>query len=224
MAHGRRRASSISAAPPSRAARWPRRQAARSRRSAATARFDGITNGALNNKGIVLVNSQTRLDLAGTINNTGTINEDQEGNSGSTRDSHHRPDGHADRRRQGARCRPTRSTRSTAAAARNQLVNVNNTISGAGQIGTGTSMFLVNQAGGHHQRQSDAALDRSTPAATSLPTPARWRAPARGGLVIWTTAVNNAGGTIQAVGAGSHVDLQQRLHRRRHAEDHAAAG
>ncbi len=46
--------------------------------------LDGITAGMLNNKGTVQVIDQTHLSLVGVINNTGLINENQTSNTGST--------------------------------------------------------------------------------------------------------------------------------------------
>ncbi len=134
--------------------------------------LDGITYGAMKNTGTLLVADQTRLDLAGTINNTGSILVDQESTTLSTTMRLTSPDRYAAGRRQGGdveQCaQPVIGN-----SASNTLVNVDNTISGAGEIGAAASMFLVNQTKGvinanqttalivryrrqhHHQRRHD---------------------------------------------------------------------
>ena len=92
-----------------------------------------------------------------------------------------------------------------------QFVNVDNTISGAGAIGGGANMILVNQTKGVINANGFNALTVRTDAniITNAGTMEATSAVAsNGGLVIFNTAVNNAGGTIQALGALAHVNLQ----------------
>ena len=86
-----------------------------------------------------------------------------------------------------------------------QLVNVNNTISGAGQIGVG-QLNLVNQAAGVIDATGTNALVLGTGADLIFNT-GIIESTSAGGLVLQNSAVDNAGGTVEAVGAGSHVDL-----------------
>jgi hypothetical protein len=166
--------------------------------------LDGITNGVLNNKGIVLVNSQTRLDLAGVINNTGTINVDQEGNSGST--SIRLTSQEVTLTGTGkVLLSPNALNQIYSSSGSNTLINVNNTIAGAGQLGAG-QLTLVNQAAGNINANQAVALTLNTGSNLDTNT-GTLQDTGTGGLVIQSTAVNNAGGTIQAAGAGAHVDL-----------------
>ena len=167
--------------------------------------LDGITNGVLNNKAVVLVNTQTQLDLSGVINNTGSIVLDQEGNSGSTRLRVISQDVTL----QGAgKVLMSANTLNQifGSAGNNRLVNVDNTISGAGQIGVGASMFLINQTKGIINANQTVSLTIAT-GANLVTNTGTLQATGTGGLVISGTSVNNAGGTIQAVGANTHVDL-----------------
>ncbi len=91
------------------------------------------------------------------------------------------------------------------------LINVDNTIAGAGVIGGAANMILVNQAKGVINANQETSLTVRTDAKiiTNAGTmESTGTAALNGGLVIWNTAVNNEGGTIQAVGAQANVDLQ----------------
>ncbi len=89
-----------------------------------------------------------------------------------------------------------------------RLVNVNNTIEGAGQLGVG-QIVLINQAAGVIDANgvnalflnSGQQLINNTGLIESTGTAA-----GNGGLVIQSSLVN-AGGTIEANGANTHVDL-----------------
>jgi len=167
--------------------------------------LDGITNGVINNRGILLVNSQTQLDLSGVINNTSSILVDQEGNSGSTRLRLISQDVTL----QGAG-KVTLSANTLnqvyGAHGNNRLTNVDNTIAGGGQIGVGASLYLMNGAKGIISANTAAALTINT-GGNLVTNAGTMQATGTGGLVISSTAVNNAGGTIQSVGANTHVDL-----------------
>src|ERR1700727_3398116 len=93
-----------------------------------------------------------------------------------------------------------------ASAASNTLVNVDNTVSGAGTIGGGANMFLVNQTKGIINANQSTALTVRTDA-NIITNAGTMEGTSTGGLVLWNTAVNNAGGTIEALGASAHVDL-----------------
>jgi hypothetical protein len=105
--------------------------------------LDGITVGVLNNAATVVVSDQTVLSLAGTINNTGTIAESQLSNGGSTQI-----------RIASQKVSLTGGGKLTMSnnslnqifgnSASNTLDNVNNTISGAGALGS-SSLTLVNR-------------------------------------------------------------------------------
>ena len=168
--------------------------------------LDGITAGMLNNNASILVNSQTQLDLAGTINNTGTINENQQGNSGSTRI---RVTSQQVNLQGGGKLimSPNALNQIFGSSSSNVLVNVDNAITGAGQLGAGTTMYLVNQTKGNINADQAVALTLNT-GGNLVTNTGTLQDTGTGGLVISSTAVNNAGGTIQAVGAGAHVDLQ----------------
>ncbi|MBS0643701.1 MAG: hypothetical protein JSS43_27890 [Proteobacteria bacterium] len=167
--------------------------------------LDGITNGPILNLGTVLVNDQTRLDLAGTINNVGSILLDQQSIGGAT-----------DLRlvaqnvvlQGGGQVLMSNNSlnRIYATDSTIQLVNVNNTIAGAGQLGANLALTLINQATGLINANQATALAVGTNGrlATNL---GLMESTNTGGLLIYNTPINNAGGTILATGAGSHVDL-----------------
>jgi len=84
-----------------------------------------------------------------------------------------------------------------------KLVNLTNTIDGAGLLGANSLTF-----------SNAGTVDANQPGSLTLNTGANlaintgvMESSNTGGLVILNTAVDNAGGTIQALVAGSHVDL-----------------
>ena len=84
-----------------------------------------------------------------------------------------------------------------------ELINQTNTISGAGQLGAASMTF-----------ENDALVDFNQTAALVLNTASNltinlgtMQSTGKGGLVILNTVVDNAGGMIQALPLGSHVDL-----------------
>ena len=84
-----------------------------------------------------------------------------------------------------------------------KLVNLTNTIDGAGLLGANSLTF-----------SNAGTVDANQPGSLTLNTGANlaintgvMQSSNTGGLVIQNTAVDNAGGTIQALVAGSHVDL-----------------
>ena len=167
--------------------------------------LDGITSGILNNKGTLQVNDQTRLGLAGVINNTGLISENQTSNSGSTQI--HIASQNVTLQGGGKLTMSNNSLNQIFGnAATDTLVNVDNTISGAGAIGGGANMFLVNQTKGVINANQSVALTVRTDG-NIITNAGTMEGTSTGGLVLWNTAFNNAGGTIEALGAGAHVDL-----------------
>ena len=174
-----------------------------------SAGFDGITVGQITNKGTFLIDNGARLDLNGTINNTGTILLNQVSTTGTT-----------NIRITGQNVTLTGAGKLILSDANNNqifgtnasntLTNLNNTISGAGQIGTGQSMFLVNKSVINADQAPTAVMSGQLVLNTGgniITNTGTLEDTGTGGLVIQSTAVNNAGGTILATGAGTHVDL-----------------
>ena len=154
------------------------------------------------NKGTLVVQNGTTLYLAGTIDNTGTISEAAGANSTAIRLS-------------SAFVTLTGGGQLTLSNSGNnyiygnsgafQLTNVNNTISGAGQLGDG-QMVLVNDAKGVIDANQATALVLNT--GNIVTNAGVMEDTGTGGLVITNVySVLNTGGTISAVGAGAHVDL-----------------
>ncbi len=83
------------------------------------------------------------------------------------------------------------------------------TIAGAGQLGGGASLSLVNAAGAIINANQAAALVLNTTGKVSNAglIEATDTAVGNGGLVVQSTTIDNAGGTIAANGARTHVDL-----------------
>jgi hypothetical protein len=175
--------------------------------------LDGITAGVLTNNGTVLVNDLTILSLAGTINNAGTIFEDQVSTNGGTRIYITNQTvtllgrGHLVMSNSGG----NQIFGNGGGYGNNQLVNHDNTISGAGQLGAG-QLTLVNENGGIINADQNPNFFQSgqlivNTSGNLMVNAGTVEATAAGGLQIQNTAVNNAGGTIQALGATAHVDL-----------------
>src|SRR5262249_51576930 len=98
-----------------------------------------------------------------------------------------------------------------------QLINVDNRITGAGQLGGGgNSLNITNDAAGIINANAAGALVVGVQGANFIFNQGKMEATStallNGGLVLSNTNVNNAGGTIMAVGSGganafAHVDL-----------------
>src|SRR4029077_2231789 len=97
------------------------------------------------------------------------------------------------------------------------LTNVNNTISGAGQFGAFNSIEFINQSAGVINATSGSNALIISPTTNSTLVSANGggfvnqgllEATAAGGLVLRFGQFNNAGGTIQAVGSGNNVYLE----------------
>jgi hypothetical protein len=87
----------------------------------------------------------------------------------------------------------------------NTLTNVNNTLSGIGNIGNG-SLTLVNETNGVIDANQTGALVLQVNGGVT--NTGLLEATNTGGLNIYNTSVTNASGVIKATGAGAHVDLQ----------------
>lgn len=85
-----------------------------------------------------------------------------------------------------------------------ELINQGNTISGAGQLGDGSLTFINNKGLVSATQSTALVLNTSNSTAVNAGT---LQATNTGGLLIQSTAINNKGGTVQALVAGSHVDL-----------------
>ena len=172
--------------------------------------LDGITTGTLNNAGSIQINDNTLLSLVGVINNTGTISEAASSKGSSSTVLRLM----GDTTLQGGGDVVMSNNASNQIFGNNgafHLTNVDNTIAGAGLIGGSANMVLVNQAKGVINANQKTSLTVRTDAniITNAGTmESTGTAALNGGLVLWNTAINNAGGTIQAVGAQANVDLQ----------------
>ncbi len=168
--------------------------------------LDGLSAGALTNAATVVVEDSTSLALLGTIANTGQISEAATASTASISIG-----GSA----------TTLTGKGSVLLSNNagnqifgsnvlsQLVNVDNTISGAGQLGVGTSLGLVNQAAGIINANQALALTLNTTGdvVNAGLMEATDTAVGNGGFVVQSTSIDNAAGTIQAVGANAHIDL-----------------
>jgi hypothetical protein len=157
------------------------------------------TISGLTNSGTLAVQNNSTLTLAGTINNTGAIQMNSAGNS-----TQLRLGGNVSLTGSGT---VTLSNNSQNFLFGNSgtdvLTNVNNTISGAGNIGDG-QMGLNNQSV-INANQSTPLIIQTSNGTTNTGT---LEATGGGALALIGNAFTNTGGTIQAVGTGSTVDLE----------------
>ena len=86
------------------------------------------------------------------------------------------------------------------------LTNLDNTISGAGQLGSGT-MRLVNGAAGVIDANASVGLILDTVGET-VTNAGLIEATGAGGLVIRNTSIDDSGGGVILAGSGSHIALQ----------------
>ena len=96
------------------------------------------------------------------------------------------------------------ANRIAASVAGDKLVNLNNIISGSGQIGNNSTLAIDNRAAGVINSNGTQGLTFSTTGAVT--NEGVIKDTGLGGLGFSATAVTNTG-TIEAVGAGSHVDI-----------------
>ena len=93
------------------------------------------------------------------------------------------------------------SNRIVAGAAGSQLINVNNTIAGAGQIGAGGALGFVNQASGIVNANASNQLVVNTGTVTAINAGLFEATAGGGGLVIQTAVNDGSSGKIEANGA-----------------------
>ncbi len=150
----------------------------------------------------VVVNNNNALGIAGTIDNKGTIALQSLGNFTDLVVS----SGTTTLKGGGSVTLSNSSANRVFGGVGSTLDNVDNTISGTGQLGTNANLSIVNRSGGVIDANQTGALllNGGTPVTNN----GLIRATNTGGLVISSTVVDSTGGgTIQAIGAGSHVDL-----------------
>jgi plastocyanin len=176
-------------------------------------KLDGSTAaGAVDNFGAIVVNGAA-LVLAGAIDNSGTISLDS-GNQLEIASGDATLTGGGTivmKRSPGDNNNDTLTGTSAIAAV--TLHNVDNTISGSGDIGSGgypsNLLTLDNQAAGviDATDNADATLTIATSAGVS--NAGTIEATGTAGLIIQNTTVTQSGaGVIEAIGAGTHVDLE----------------
>ena len=167
------------------------------------ATLDGVTVGGLTIKGTLTVNDETSLTLDGTIYNTGTIAMNAISTSGAT---DMRLNSQTVTLQGGGRLTLSNdpNNRIYGNSGFYQLVNVDNTIAGAGQLGAGQLTF-INQAKGIVDADRTQSLTISTGGIPAVNT-GLFEATNSGGLIFVST-VDNAGGTIRATGRGATVTL-----------------
>lgn len=164
--------------------------------------LDGITAGGLENTGTVLVSDNTSLALEGYFSNSGTIRlgsgVDQTNLVINSQRVVLKGGGSV--------------TLSNSAVNRiygnssyNQLINMDNTISGAGQLGAG-QLTLVNQFHGKIIANQKTALIVNV-GGMPIDNAGLMECTGTGGLIINNSTVDNDGGNIAAIGKGTHVDL-----------------
>jgi hypothetical protein len=172
--------------------------------------LDGIDEGTLTNKALVQVDDNTSLYISGTIDNLGTIFV----NAVSTSDNTNliASSQTVDLTGGGQVILSNEPTNRIYGSNGSQtLVNVNNTISGAGQLGVGQLIF-VNEAGGvvnanqAATRTVSGQLVFNTGGSAFSTNLGLMEATNSGGLVLQSTIINT-GGTILASGAGAVVYL-----------------
>jgi large repetitive protein len=168
--------------------------------------LDGLSAGPLTNAATIVVEDATSLTLLGTIANTGRISD------AATASTANIFIGGAATTLTGKGSVLLTNNVGNQIIGSNflsQLVNVDNTISGAGQLGVGTSLGLVNQATGTINANQALALTLNTTGdvINAGLMEATNTAVGNGGFIVQNTAIDNATGTIQAVGANAHINL-----------------
>jgi hypothetical protein len=171
-----------------------------------TSQLDGSAAGApVNNTGSLLVNNNTALQLAGTINNTGSITL-----GGTVNNTDLAMVSSVVTLTGGGQVTLGNASpnRIYGATSLNELDNVNNTISGAGQIGV-NQMTLVNETAGVINANQTNGLTLFV--SGGVTNTGLIEDTGTGGLQVQSTSIDNTpnanAGLIQANGAGSHVDL-----------------
>ncbi len=168
--------------------------------------LDGYSLGAVTLAGTLALSDNTTFHLYGSIDNTGTIQVNTASNSTSTNLI------------MGTQVTTLfgggtiamsnfANNRIYADNGAEQLVNVDNTIVGAGQFGLNQLTFINDAAGVVDANQLAALVFQSNNATNFGTLESTGTASLNGGLVITGTTVFNAGGTIEALGVQAHVDL-----------------
>ncbi len=168
--------------------------------------LDGLSAGTLANAGSVVVQDNANLTLLGTINNTGAIKAAAVAGAASI------VVGGPATTLTGKGSLLLSNNAGNAVVGTNslsQLVNSNNTIAGAGQLGAGGALSLANAAGAVIDANQAVALVLNATGNVSNAglIEATDTVAGNGGFVVQSTAIHNAGGTVAANGAHSHVDL-----------------
>lgn len=173
-----------------------------------TGGLDGASHGALTLSGSFVVENNTTLSLAGVISNGGTIAEDAGVNTtrialasaGVTLTG-------------GGALTLSNSDANYVYgnSALDVLVNVNNVISGTGNLGDG-QMTLINESGGTIDATNAAIQNVSSGVLTldcngGITNAGLIEDTGTAGLVVLNSLVNNAGGTIRASGTGALVTI-----------------
>ena len=162
--------------------------------------LDGSTRGALTNAATFTISNNADAELIGLINNTGSFQVAANGNLTALSMS-----GVVTLTGGGSVVMTVGGNGGTPVirqdTANSSLVNVNNTISGVGQVGNGTIAF-TNQAAGVVNATGNALLIN----ATQVINQGLLEATANGTLQT-NTLINNAGGNITATGSGATVQF-----------------
>ena len=170
--------------------------------TAGNGNLDGFTAGGLENTGTVLVSDNTSLSVEGYILNTGTIKLGSGVDQTNLIINNQRVV-----LKGGGSVTLTNSAvnRIYGSSGYNQLINMDNTISGAGQLGAG-QLTLVNQLHGKIIANQRIALTVSV-GGMLIDNAGLMECTSTGGLVINNSTIDNSGGTIAAIGKATHVDL-----------------
>ena len=185
--------------------------------SGQTATLDGTSQGAITNAGTFVGTNNSTTILNGVINNTGSILLSSTGNATDL----HIADGTT---LQGGGAvilsdNPNNRLFGNTNSGAETVTNLNNTISGAGQLGVSNSIEFINEGSGVVNANGTNALVVSP---TTNPTVVAangggfvnkglMEATNTGGLVLNNGQFNNKGGTIAALGAGNNVYLQNNV-------------
>jgi hypothetical protein len=165
--------------------------------------LNGTTNGAIVINGTVEADNNATLNLIGSIVNKGTLLDGAAGNVTLLV-----VDSAAATLTGGGQVVLTDGPNAyiLGAAATDQLVNVNNTISGSGQLGDG-QLSLDNQAKGIIDANGTGTTLEISMGAGVTTNEGLIEDTGTAGLSVSATTIVNTG-TVAAIGIGSHVDLQ----------------
>ncbi len=180
--------------------------------------LDGTSQGALTNVDTYQGTNNSATFLNGTITNAGTILL----NSGGNFTDLHISDGTTLTGGGSVILSDSPNNRIFGAAnsGTETLTNVNNTISGAGQIGISNSIELINQSAGVINATSGSNALVISPTTNGTVVNANGggfvnqgllEATGAGGLVLSGGQFNNKGGTIEAIGGGNNVSLENNV-------------